>query len=152
MNAVHSPLAQVSLLHVHGLSFRSVANHPMASPVRFLTLPLSDRRFPAPRRGGLGFVSFQQTRHPIWPNRVRHYPTDRIVTSRCFGPHLVVTPFRLVFRPESACLTRTLTSLAMHARRRTGSGFQPLVRECPQREGMMAFLEKRRPRFNQGSD
>jgi hypothetical protein len=39
-----------------------------------------------------------------------------------------VTPFRSVFRPESAYPTRTLTSLAMHARRRTGSGILPLIR------------------------
>ena len=32
----------------------------------------------------------------VWPNRVRHYPTDRLFTSRCSPPRLAATQLRSV--------------------------------------------------------
>ena len=76
-------------------AFQPFRLHPPDSPLRrFRTLPLSSqglRRF----AGGLDFAIEKQARRSARPYRVRH-PTDWSFTSRCFGPHLVMTPFRLV--------------------------------------------------------
>jgi hypothetical protein len=76
-------------------AFQPFRLHPPDSPLRrFLTLPLSSQGF---RRigGGLDFTFASQARRSARPYRVRH-PTDWSFTSRCFGPHFAVTPFRLV--------------------------------------------------------
>jgi hypothetical protein len=91
---------------------------PSVPPTRFLTLPLSGGRFLLTQ--GLGFTIAPQARHTFGPNRVR----SRVLYGPGLHLPLLRTPppgdaLMFGYRPESACLTRTLTSLAMHARRRT---------------------------------
>lgn len=90
----------------------------MASPTRFLTLPLSGRCFPRFPHAGAGLRHCTAGSPP-------HLAESR---SSSYGPEshlpLLRTPPRgdalsFGYRPESACLKRTLTSLSMHARRRT---------------------------------
>ena len=84
-------------------------------------LPLSVAGFPTPMSTpGLDFAHFLQSRRSVRPNQVRvryrlviHLqllPTSSLDDAVTFG-----------YRPESTCLRRTFTSLAMYAARRTGS-------------------------------
>ena len=94
MNTVHNPLRRSPRFTC--TAFRPFHLHPPDSPLRrFHTLPLSAQSF---RRlsDGLDFTTLPRARRSARPYRVRRYPTDWSFTSRCFGPHLMVTPFRLV--------------------------------------------------------
>jgi len=76
-------------------AFRSFRLHPPDSPLRrFPTLPFSAQSFRRVARG-LDFAIESQARRSARPYRVR-YPTDWSFTSRCFGPHLSMTPLRLI--------------------------------------------------------
>jgi len=110
------PAAQGSLLHVHGLP--TIPSPPTWQPPTSLSHATPQRAGlpPGLRRSGL--------RHWIAGSSV----CPAVSSSSAYG--LVVrlpllrTPPRgdaltFGFRPESACLTGTLTPLTMHARRRT---------------------------------
>jgi hypothetical protein len=55
----------------------------------------------------------------VHPAESRSSPTDWSTTSGCSPPRLATTQLPLIFRPESACLERTRTSLDVCAWRRT---------------------------------
>jgi hypothetical protein len=93
MNTVHIPLRRSPCFTC--TAFRSFRLHPPDSPLRrFLTLPLSAQSFRRVARG-LDFAIASQARRSARPYRVR-YPTDWSFTSRCFRPHLTMTPLRLI--------------------------------------------------------
>ena len=113
-----SPVAQVSLLHVHGLPI-------IPSPTTTRSLRLAFSRYPsAPQLSrfpaGSGWTSPLASRLVESQGRIEFAYRYGLL----FHLPLLRTPPRddaLLFgyRPESACLARTFTSLSMHARRRT---------------------------------
>ena len=105
-------------------SHRSVANYLTPSQHRFNTLPLSMLGLPRIRLAGLGFRT-SLAGSPRRPAKSR---------SSSYGPmvhlQLLSTPPRggavtFGFRPESACLGRTCTSLIEYTLRRTWVGQRP---------------------------
>ena len=106
---------QVSLLYVHGLRDHSVPTHLVSPAVALPRYPSAQR---APCHAGSDFATLRQAR--------RFHTAESGSSSYGLVVHLPLlrTPSRddaltFSYRPESACLTRTLTSLTMHAHRRT---------------------------------
>jgi len=122
------PAAQVSLLHVHGLPI--IPSPPTWQPPASLfhaTLQRAELP-PCCSRSGL--------RHWIAGSSI----CPAVSSSLSYGlvvhlPLLRTSPFddalTFDYRPESACLTRTRTSLSMHARRRTIPAFAGMTVSRP---------------------
>ena len=110
-----------------GPSDRSDSNHLTRSAVALSRYPSARRTSPRAAPRGLGFVFCQQTRRRVRPNRV-HLRCRPVV-------HLLLLPtpprgdaVAFGYGPENVCPARTCTSLIGYTLRRTGTGYQPVLK------------------------
>ena len=132
---------QVSLIHVSDLPIIPSPTTPLALAARFPTLPLSSSGFPLAR---------------VWASPFSSRLADFQAESSSFSYGLIVhllllpTPPRgdavaVGYRPESACLKRTSTSLTKHAFRRTGAGAPRTLERTPEDNGPTPGFHRGRP-------